>query len=177
MKNRTLFCLQYFELIPHIYYTNTHKNWSSQLIIIWWRIRVNNFLARLRFRYLEHQASTPHLQKSRVTLGVFASDKMEYSTGSCYGDVRPYRQPCFQLFHQHRRHNFQPFHQYRRPSFQPFHQYRRPSFQPFHQQPPVSVPARFPVRSVPSNYDQTFDKDVIKHSRKSKSNATKARDK
>ena len=37
----------------------------------------------------------------------------------------------------------------------------------------ASMPARF---AVPSNYDRTYEKDVRKHQRKSKSNATKTRD-
>ena len=37
----------------------------------------------------------------------------------------------------------------------------------------ASVPARF---SVPRNYDRTYDKDVRKNPRKSKSNTTKTRD-
>ena len=82
--------------------------------------------------------------------------KMEYYTRTSYEDFRPYQ----------------------RPSFQQFHQYRRPCFQSFYQQPPVymvraSVPERF---FVPRNNDRTFDKDVRKHPRKSKSNTTKTRD-
>ena len=81
---------------------------------------------------------------------------MEYNTSACFGDFRP----C------------------RRFSFQQFRQYRRPSFQPSYQQQPVymvhaSMPARF---AVPRNYDRTYDKDVRKHPIKSKSNATKTRD-
>ena len=107
---------------------------------------MNDFLARLRFWYLEHQASIPHLQKTTVALEDSATDKMEYYTRSCYGDFRPYM-------------------------------YRRTHFQQFHQPAVFMVQAPVPTRSFRRDYDRTSDKNVRKHFGKSKSNATKARDK
>lgn len=58
-----------------------------------------------------------------------------------------------------------------------FQPYRRPYSQQFYQLPVAIVQIPIPTQPLPRDYHRTFDKDIRKHFGKSKSSATKARDK
>ena len=58
-----------------------------------------------------------------------------------------------------------------------FGPYERPRLQQFYQPPVFMVHTPVPPQSLPRNNYRTYDKDARKHFGKSKSSATKARDK